>query len=526
MGSFINNVPVRRQLDPTASLAEWLREMHRDQAMRFRYEYVSPTDLHRWSGLPPTQALFDLLLLRHSPATEKRSGATIEIEQLGGNLDSAFPLTLAIADNSGQLELTAIYDASLIEESTVQALLNDMHVIFELMIKEPTGSVGAFLMESSWKRDDKVRDIDQPQPVTKRRNAESDTQKVLTEIWQKTLGLQQVGLDDDFFALGGTSLQAALLFSEVERAFGKTLPLSALFSAGCVREFLTLLDAPVQRTSTLVAIQPHGTRAPFYVVAGIGGNVVGLAGLARALGASQPLFGLESPGLDGAEKPSLCIEDIAARYLSDMGHVSGDFVLFGICWGAAVALEMAQQLAAAGNPPARLVVMDPVRSELARKSATRTGAIASQESYALKFIFDRLKLYARDIVTLRGSERRQWLKQKMDLIRGIVRDRDLFRGSRIELNQNRVRDANMLALQRYDPKLYAGPAIVLMTEDREIGTATDPRREWLHFVPDNTPVIEIPGKDTGDALSPRHSGALADTLRRRVAIRRELEEIA
>lgn len=58
-------------------------------------------------------------------------------------------------------------------------------------------------------------------PVTRR----------LLRIWEDVLQVRPVQETDDFFALGGPSLLAVRLFTEIEKAFGQTLPLATLFQA-------------------------------------------------------------------------------------------------------------------------------------------------------------------------------------------------------------------------------------------------------------------------------------------------------
>ena len=62
-----------------------------------------------------------------------------------------------------------------------------------------------------------------------------ETERVLCRIWAETLKLDRVGIDDDFFAIGGHSLLAAKLFSRLDEQFGRSLPLGVLFSAPTVR---------------------------------------------------------------------------------------------------------------------------------------------------------------------------------------------------------------------------------------------------------------------------------------------------
>ncbi|MEK7761829.1 MAG: phosphopantetheine-binding protein, partial [Nitrospirota bacterium] len=123
----------------------------------------------------------------------------------------------------------------------------------------------------------------------------------LTALWQQVLGVQEIGIHDNFFDLGGHSLKAAQLFYQLELVFGKQLPLATLFQAPTIAELAAVLTKAswVPPWQSLVAIQPSGTGVPLFMVPGVGGNVLVFAKLARILGTEQPLYGLQARGLDG-----------------------------------------------------------------------------------------------------------------------------------------------------------------------------------------------------------------------------------
>lgn len=66
-------------------------------------------------------------------------------------------------------------------------------------------------------------------------------QEALAAIWREVLDLDEVGVHDDFLALGGNSLLATQILARVQRAFGTSLPPSALLGAGTVTEMAGLL---------------------------------------------------------------------------------------------------------------------------------------------------------------------------------------------------------------------------------------------------------------------------------------------
>jgi len=113
-----------------------------------------------------------------------------------------------------------------------------------------------------------------------------ETETVLCKLWGEILKIDRIGVDDDFFAIGGHSLLAAKLFSRLDEHFGRSLPLGVLFSAPTVRSLAEYYRPSValKKDSVVVALRVGGTLPPVFAVPGIFGNVVGFADLARELG--------------------------------------------------------------------------------------------------------------------------------------------------------------------------------------------------------------------------------------------------
>lgn len=170
----------------------------------------------------------------------------------------------------------------------------------------------------------------------------------LLEIWERVLGVQPLSVDDDFFDLGGHSLLALRLFSEIERQFGRNLPLTSILKAPSIEKIAATIrqKASTANWKSLVPIQPKGSRPPFFCVHGAGGNVVFFRDLAKFLGDDQPFYGLQSASLDEKNPPYSSIEEMASRYLEEIRSVQakGPYSLGGFCMGGMVAFEMARQL--------------------------------------------------------------------------------------------------------------------------------------------------------------------------------------
>jgi acyl carrier protein len=130
----------------------------------------------------------------------------------------------------------------------------------------------------------KAFDLDFTAPAAGKKAAQDDrpptpVEHQLQRIWADSLGLDHVGLHDNFFLLGGDSLQAVELFLRVEEELGFRLPLSSLFEAGTVAEQAKSIEAAAP-PGCVVPIQPKGERPPFFCVHYGNGPVLNFRGLA------------------------------------------------------------------------------------------------------------------------------------------------------------------------------------------------------------------------------------------------------
>ena len=187
----------------------------------------------------------------------------------------------------------------------------------------------------------------------------------LVQIWEELLGVQPIGITDDFFEVGGDSLLAVRLFERMAQVCGKKLPLSTLFAGATIEQLARALQAETKTKTDsrapLVAVQAGGSRRPFFYLHGEwrGGALYSLE-LARYLGPDQPFYLLEPYKFESLAVPPT-FEAIAAAHIESLRSVQpeGPYLLGGYCNGGLLAYEMARQLHAQGQTVDLLVLMDP-----------------------------------------------------------------------------------------------------------------------------------------------------------------------
>jgi thioesterase domain-containing protein/acyl carrier protein len=209
-----------------------------------------------------------------------------------------------------------------------------------------------------------------------------ELESTLVGLWQELLGISQVGVRDDFFDLGGHSLIAVRLFARIRKLFSVDFPVSVLFDAPTIEAVAALIRAARPddgsdeqdeeagavvvgtrpRYRHLVAMHPGegGTGHPFFLVAGMFGNVMNLRHLAHRIGTDRPFFGVQAQGLYGGEEPHDDFVVMARAYLEEIREVQphGPYLLGGFSGGGITAVEMALQLQEAGEEVGAVVLLD------------------------------------------------------------------------------------------------------------------------------------------------------------------------
>ncbi|MFE2378170.1 amino acid adenylation domain-containing protein [Streptomyces sp. NPDC059398] len=206
-----------------------------------------------------------------------------------------------------------------------------------------------------------------PPPAPRTRDAgtgrvpRTPREDVLCQLFAEVLGTDQVLTDDDFFALGGHSLLATRLIGRIRTALGVELGIRALFEAptpaGLAERLDGAADSPL---TTLLPLRTAGGLPPLFCVHPAGGLAWSYAGLLPHLDEGRPLYGLQSPNLDGGAPFPDSIEAMAAVYVAELRTVQphGPYHLLGWSFGGNVVQEVAVQLQEAGERVALLALLD------------------------------------------------------------------------------------------------------------------------------------------------------------------------
>ena len=326
----------------------------------------------------------------------------------------------------------------------------------------------------------------------------SATERALAEVWQEVLSLDRIDIHENFFELGGHSLLAVRLFAEMEKRFGRRLPLATLFQAPTIAQLAALLkDESTPQWSSLVPIQPLGSRPPFFCVHAVGGNVLEYYDLARHLGTDQPFYAFQSRGLDGAQTPHARIEDMAAHYVKELREFQpeGPYFIGGRSLGGMIAFEMARQLNAQGQEIGLLALLDSYPVGHAKLSASHDSSKTELRHYLRK-----AGAHISNMRTLPLTEKFGYLIDKSQYLPIRIKSRiwrTIYRsyqslGQEVPRALRDVEEFNWLAARAYTPHFYDGQ-ITLFWASKDLRAKFDLLEGWQSLALGGMEVHEVPG---------------------------------
>ena len=353
----------------------------------------------------------------------------------------------------------------------------------------------------------------------------ADIERDLAAMWRDVLQLDEVGVREDYFELGGHSLGAVRMFGRIRSAFGVDLPLATLFEAPTIAGLAVLLRdrmagvtpspsgartrhgtavssaASPTLLRSLVAVQPGAEGIPLFVVHGAGGNVLNVRDLARAMGRTRAVFGLQASGIDGISPPGESIEQMAQSYLDEIRVVQprGPYLLVGYSGGGIVAFEMARRLEATGEAIGVLAFIDTFHPQMPLpqvNASTRLERLRREGMSYVRAAVGRLRKSRRDARDARRIEEHLAAGEPIPL---ALRELHLIR------NFDR-------AAHRYSPSAWTGKALLFKAEEVDYYyQAGGPTYGWDNTVLGGIEIVPIPGDH--DSLM---AGANAERIAQRL----------
>ena len=330
---------------------------------------------------------------------------------------------------------------------------------------------------------------------------DTDLQEILATVWREVLGFERVGIHDNFFDLGGDSLVAIQVLSRIQKLLNIRLPLATLLQAPTIAGLAELLRKEhwTPSWSSLVPLRPGGSRPPLVLMHAHGGNVLEYYPLVSRLESDQPVYAFQARGLDGRIVKNSSLEAMASAYVGELRRLqpAGPYFLGGFCFGGYLALEAAQQLTAAKQEVALVILIQSMHPDAFHFKPTTNllQRIWYRTTKRINLELENLSNRGKGYLVERS--RRAW---DVARARTAIAFDNIF--GRKAANPSRLPMWYILealaiehgqALQKYVFRPYDGEVVLFRARKQLFGLSSDEYLGWQRVLHGKLDVCEVPG---------------------------------
>ncbi|WP_297626967.1 non-ribosomal peptide synthetase [Nocardia sp.] len=384
VGMFVNTVVLRSQLDPAADFATTLDTIRRDDLavygnMDLPFERlvealapVRSTDHH---------PLFQVLLAFQNVQPARTTLPGLEIRPVAAPAPgSKFDLEWMVAEQfapAGEpagITTSLIFATDLFDRTTAQSMADGFLELLTALTATPDAAIGAIEVLSGLPElTVEIHDDDapvvkvRPEPARRvYRAPRTEGEGALTAAFESVLESERIGVDDNFFEVGGNSMAAVRLVTLIRERTGIPMPLQWMFLDPTPAALALRLTEAAERPEVdpsmrvMLPMRPAGTGPALFCIHPAVGLAWCYGGLVQYIDRSHPVYGLQSPGVVDGGTADRTIHDLAVRYVDEIRRVQpdGPYHLLGYSAGGVIAHAMAVELRRRGEQVPSLIMMD------------------------------------------------------------------------------------------------------------------------------------------------------------------------
>ncbi|HNX00111.1 MAG TPA: amino acid adenylation domain-containing protein [Candidatus Cloacimonadota bacterium] len=303
--------------------------------------------------------------------------------------------------------------------------------------------------------------------------AKTPEQELLIRAVKDILHLQKVGINDNFFDIGGNSILSMQLISRVSQA-GLALTIDHLFRHRNLEELASWMQIKTDEKTfgsfSLVELRKGNPKyPPLFLIHPLPGDVLGYVNLVRRIDPEQPVYGFQAYGLLDPDKAHKTIPEMAAYYISiiEKMNIPKGYMLAGWCYGGSIAFEMAQQLRTKGITLPNLFLFD-------------TFAFNPVDELKKRYSSHRMGVYIKNTFRIPHLIRVK-LKEKKNGYQVMFDRENIFQEQGIFINRSIVRMINLESVFKWTMDWYPGRITVFSAKVQHPSMMHDKEMAWKIF---------------------------------------------
>lgn len=196
----------------------------------------------------------------------------------------------------------------------------------------------------------------------------NSTEKQIVAIWETLFDQNPIGIQDNFFDIGGHSLLAVQLISTINNKLGSNLSVSTIFQAPTIGLLSGRINGTAQASfefNPLIKIKNNAKGKNIFFVHPGGGDVFCYTHLANELKSNMNFYGIKAYGLDDGTQALNSYKKMAEKYIDGILKIQkeGPFIIAGFCAGGTIAFEIAQKLKQINKEVSLVILVDSLASD-------------------------------------------------------------------------------------------------------------------------------------------------------------------
>jgi len=341
-----------------------------------------------------------------------------------------------------------------------------------------------------------------PKKIEVRDLPETPCEKLIHQLWSKEFETDAIGCEDNFFALGGDSLQMISLANELHERLGKPVSQNLLFSHPTIRELAACLDKEQIDTGNIIPLREGGTGSPLYIVHGWAGSVFHWVDLASMVHLDRPMLGIQGNEFCGRDRHA-SVDELAEDYASQIINRSGEgpIDLAGYSLGGLFAFAVAGKLAEHGRKPDRIYIIDTQPRNLPRCLHYRMMA---------PYIAARMKTHAGSFFKCAEMRNLDFIKRRWEALRVRMHtEQQADLDARIDYSGDYYHELS----KQYVPKPLSVKVSLLLFRN----TQANLKLAWSYLSQNPVDTYYLEGEHM-DVLEPEHKESVARVLDRALEV--------
>jgi amino acid adenylation domain-containing protein/non-ribosomal peptide synthase protein (TIGR01720 family) len=239
VGPCVNNLPVPVALQPGRSVADWLPELHERNLEIAQHQHASLSDIQEWAAVPWRQRLFDSLVVFQNYVVDEAvlRWGTLDIEPVTAPEATNYPLTLTVAPNP-EMDLKLIGQTNRFGSASLTMMLDGLARALSSLAQRPHASLAQIrsCLPASTKG---TAAVAAARSVQRRPSAyvapASEMERVVANVWEELFEVDEVGVEDNFFDLGGHSILLLQAHARLRERIANDVSVVALLQYPTIR---------------------------------------------------------------------------------------------------------------------------------------------------------------------------------------------------------------------------------------------------------------------------------------------------